>query len=120
FFSSRRRHTRFSRDWSQTCALPISGHGPHRDESPPFPPIRQRTRHLPHRRGSGGVGGTGPETRRVLPLRPNVTSGYRGGTGGPRPTGLGVRRPGSSPRIRPRPLDEGQLVLGIAVPPSEV
>src|SRR5690606_1386139 len=23
FFSSRRRHTRFSRDWSQTCALPI-------------------------------------------------------------------------------------------------
>src|SRR5690606_17003639 len=24
FFSSRRRHTRFSRDWSQTCALPIS------------------------------------------------------------------------------------------------
>src|SRR5207302_5535556 len=25
FFSSRRRHTRFSRDWIQTCALPISG-----------------------------------------------------------------------------------------------
>src|SRR5690606_38660420 len=25
FFSSRRRHTRFSRDWVQTCALPISG-----------------------------------------------------------------------------------------------
>src|SRR2546429_5984286 len=24
FFSSRRRHTRCSRDWSQTCALPIS------------------------------------------------------------------------------------------------
>src|SRR5690606_40855297 len=24
FFSSRRRHTRFSRDWSSTCALPIS------------------------------------------------------------------------------------------------
>src|SRR5690606_5572125 len=23
FFSSRRRHTRFSRDWSSTCALPI-------------------------------------------------------------------------------------------------
>src|SRR5256884_5186719 len=23
FFSSRRRHTRCSRDWSQTCALPI-------------------------------------------------------------------------------------------------
>src|SRR5215475_7952342 len=23
FFSSRRRHTRFSRDWIQTCALPI-------------------------------------------------------------------------------------------------
>src|SRR2546429_135008 len=25
FFSSRRRHTRCSRDWVQTCALPISG-----------------------------------------------------------------------------------------------
>src|SRR5690554_241282 len=25
FFSSRRRHTRCGRDWSQTCALPISG-----------------------------------------------------------------------------------------------
>src|SRR5271166_4682297 len=24
FFSSRRRHTRWPRDWSQTCALPIS------------------------------------------------------------------------------------------------
>src|SRR5688572_31147601 len=24
FFSSRRRHTRFDCDWSQTCALPIS------------------------------------------------------------------------------------------------
>src|SRR5206468_8116034 len=24
FFSSRRRHTRSDRDWSQTCALPIS------------------------------------------------------------------------------------------------
>src|SRR3712207_7599369 len=24
FFSSRRRHTRYWRDWSQTCALPIS------------------------------------------------------------------------------------------------
>src|SRR5690606_40469549 len=24
FFSSRRRHTRFSRDWSSACALPIS------------------------------------------------------------------------------------------------
>src|SRR5690606_39455994 len=24
-FSSRRRHTRFSRDWIQTCALPIFG-----------------------------------------------------------------------------------------------
>src|SRR5437868_9160411 len=24
FFSSRRRHTRSKRDWSQTCALPIS------------------------------------------------------------------------------------------------
>src|SRR5436309_13928895 len=24
FFSSRRRHTSFSRDWSSTCALPIS------------------------------------------------------------------------------------------------
>src|SRR3989442_10945543 len=24
FFSSRRRHTRCGRDWSQTCALPIS------------------------------------------------------------------------------------------------
>src|SRR5690606_40727847 len=24
FFSSRRRHTSFSRDWIQTCALPIS------------------------------------------------------------------------------------------------
>src|SRR5215813_6999905 len=27
FFSSRRRHTRCGRDWSQTCALPISGEG---------------------------------------------------------------------------------------------
>ena len=27
FFSSRRRHTRFSRDWSSTCALPILGTG---------------------------------------------------------------------------------------------
>src|SRR5688572_32399548 len=26
FFSSRRRHTRFDCDWSQTCALPILGH----------------------------------------------------------------------------------------------
>src|SRR2546429_2993205 len=25
FFSSRRRHTRCSRDWSSTCALPILG-----------------------------------------------------------------------------------------------
>src|SRR5438067_3566338 len=25
FFSSRRRHTRSKRDWSQTCALPICG-----------------------------------------------------------------------------------------------
>src|SRR6266849_10479041 len=25
FFSSRRRHTRSTRDWSQTCALPIFG-----------------------------------------------------------------------------------------------
>src|SRR5699024_11582919 len=25
FFSSRRRHTRSKRDWSSTCALPISG-----------------------------------------------------------------------------------------------
>src|SRR5207245_6558368 len=27
FFSSRRRHTRCYRDWSQTCALPIYFHG---------------------------------------------------------------------------------------------
>src|SRR5687768_18330830 len=27
FFSGRRRHTRCSRDWSQTCALPIYGRG---------------------------------------------------------------------------------------------
>src|SRR3712207_7985240 len=26
FFSSRRRHTRYWRDWSSTCALPISVH----------------------------------------------------------------------------------------------
>src|SRR3712207_4685447 len=36
FFSSRRRHTRYWRDWSQTCALPISideavAHGERRD-----------------------------------------------------------------------------------------
>src|SRR5476651_2786886 len=30
-FSSRRRHTRYWRDWSQTCALPIS-RGPRRVE----------------------------------------------------------------------------------------
>src|SRR2546429_8806848 len=35
FFSSRRRHTRCSRDWSSTCALPIlGGHG---DDMVPLP-----------------------------------------------------------------------------------
>src|SRR5437870_9131924 len=43
FFSSRRRHTRWPRDWSQTCALPISpqhrtGRRPPlvRDETSPY------------------------------------------------------------------------------------
>src|SRR5690606_40786150 len=34
FFSSRRRHTRFSRDWSSTCALPIL---PGSEFEPPAP-----------------------------------------------------------------------------------
>src|SRR5690606_39624742 len=43
FFSSRRRHTRFSRDWSSACALPISLPIPaelgtwHRDRHAPLP-----------------------------------------------------------------------------------
>src|SRR2546430_17261451 len=35
FFSSRRRHTRFDCDWSQTCALPISHHLVQRLRQPP-------------------------------------------------------------------------------------
>src|SRR5476651_2753967 len=39
-FSSRRRHTRYWRDWSQTCALPIStvacGHWSLLEEAPAF------------------------------------------------------------------------------------
>src|SRR5690606_11186044 len=34
FFSSRRRNTRFSRDWSSTCALPISEIGLDMDKFP--------------------------------------------------------------------------------------
>src|SRR5712692_6997521 len=37
FFSSRRRHTRWNCDWSQTCALPIShfpAHGTFRKDRP--------------------------------------------------------------------------------------
>src|SRR6266576_4502612 len=43
FFSSRRRHTRSLRDWSQTCALPISERG-----------AADRARH-----GNDGTGGQG-------------------------------------------------------------
>src|SRR5690606_3316927 len=37
FFSSRRRHTRFSRDWVQTCALPILLA---LDNEPSYPPLK--------------------------------------------------------------------------------
>src|SRR2546422_73451 len=46
FFSSRRRHTRCSRDWSSDCALPISGCAP-RGPPPPAPGPRRARRRAP-------------------------------------------------------------------------
>src|SRR5437879_6911749 len=47
FFSSRRRHTRYIGDWSQTCALPICQGGRH---------VREPVHRAAGRRGSGGDG----------------------------------------------------------------
>src|SRR5690606_40575319 len=43
FFSSRRRHTRFSRDWSSDVALPIlTGTQPPMRRNPPYAPPAKR------------------------------------------------------------------------------
>src|SRR5437660_7554490 len=63
FFSSRRRHTRWPRDWSSDCALPISGglHRPprHRRRTDRLAMARLHPRvRVPH--GAGGAGGGRP------------------------------------------------------------
>src|SRR5207302_5393013 len=67
FFSSRRRHTRFSRDWSSDVCFPIStpGHAPPHRRKPSRPP------------GVAGPSNCGPLRRRSEERRVGKEGGAR-------------------------------------------
>ena len=88
-------------DWRQT-GDPVG-------DAPGGRPDRDRRLYRPH---------PGNRSGEVLPLRPPLQTGLRCRQVDHRPLGVRLRRPRPPPRVRPRPLDSGRLVLGQPVPPG--